>query len=112
VGSLWSGVTATAFGADRQVVPPSTPQAVNSAGIVEAGSSATEPVPAEPAAPPATSGQSNPQQTEVTCRMVKVTGSRVRKEKVCSTRGTTRNAQEWLRNQQDRGANEGVDPGG
>lgn len=44
---------------------------------------------------------------EMTCRMMKVTGSRVRKEKVCSTRGTTSNSQEWLRNQQDRGANEG-----
>lgn len=42
-----------------------------------------------------------------TCRTVKVTGSRVRTQKICTTRGSEQGSQEWLRDQQHRGTSEG-----
>jgi hypothetical protein len=42
-----------------------------------------------------------------TCRTVKVTGSRVRTQRVCTTRDSERGSQDWLRDQQHRGSSEG-----
>ena len=55
-----------------------------------------------PAAPVAPAAES-----EVVCRMVKVTGTRLRKERVCTSNVTREQSAEWLRNQQDHGNNIG-----
>lgn len=39
--------------------------------------------------------------------MVKVTGTRLRKERVCTSNVTREQSAEWLRNQQDHGNNVG-----
>lgn len=51
---------------------------------------------------------------EMICRNVRSTGSRVRKERVCTTRSTSKDAKDWLKRQQERGAtdNAGVNGGG
>ena len=59
-------------------------------------------VAAPPAAPVAPAAES-----EVVCRMVKVTGTRLRKERVCTSNVTREQSAEWLRNQQDHGNNIG-----
>ena len=41
---------------------------------------------------------------KMTCRTVKVTGSNLRKRKVCSTPDSQDGAADWIRAQQDRGA--------
>ncbi len=51
---------------------------------------------------------------ETICRDVRSTGSRLRKERVCTTRSTSRDFKDWLKRQQERGAtdNAGVNGGG
>ena len=41
---------------------------------------------------------------KMTCRTVRVTGSNLRTRKVCSTPNSEKNASDWVREQQDRGA--------
>ena len=78
---------------DAAVVTPS----VTAAGaVVVAPPAATSAAPAAPAA-----------ESEVVCRMVKVTGTRLRKERVCTSNVTREQSAEWLRNQQDHGNNIG-----
>ena len=60
-----------------------------------------------PATAPTVANAKPAAEQQVVCRVMKVTGSRLRTERVCSSRGTSDNAQEWLKNQQDHGANEG-----
>lgn len=43
------------------------------------------------------------QVAKMTCKTVKVTGSKVRSRKVCTTPDQTAGAGEWVRQQQDRG---------
>lgn len=61
------------------------------------------------AAGPATTGDAAKAGTAgaVVCRTVRVTGSRLRKERVCSSRSSTQDAQEWLKQQQEQGAHRG-----
>ena len=58
---------------------------------------------------PATSGDAAKTSTAgaVVCRTVRVTGSRLRKERVCSTQSSSQDAQDWLKRQQENGANRG-----
>jgi len=60
-----------------------------------------------PEAPPATAADATthalPGEAEVVCRTVRSTGSRLRKERVCTSRGATKNAQDWLKRQQTQG---------
>jgi len=89
------------------VTAPATPAPASTAPSSPTAPAAAPASTATPESASAAAGENRSVHDEMTCRMVKVTGSRVRKEKVCSTRGTTRNSQEWLRNEQDGGANEG-----
>lgn len=51
---------------------------------------------------------------EMICRNVRSTGSRLRKERVCTTRSSSKDSKDWLKRQQERGAtdNAGVNGGG
>lgn len=102
-----------AAAAVAQVAPSPEPAAVAPATTTAAPAAAPA---AAPVAAPATSGEpvaradagsDGKASTTPTCRTVKVTGSRVRTQKVCTTRDSERGSQEWLRDQQHRGSSEG-----
>ncbi|MEY4356880.1 MAG: hypothetical protein RL469_206 [Pseudomonadota bacterium] len=73
-----------------------TPPVTAAGAVVAAPPTMTSAAPAAPAA-----------ESEVVCRMVKVTGTRLRKERVCTSNVTREQSAEWLRNQQDHGNNIG-----
>lgn len=83
-----------------------TPPSVPSVPAVPSTSSTTETVAAEAVA----------SEPEMVCRQVKSTGSRVRKETVCVTRGGSQDARNWIKNQQNqalpRASNADVNGGG
>ncbi len=84
-------------GLAQQVESAAVTPPVSAAGaVVAAPPTATSAAPAAPAA-----------ESEVVCRMVKVTGTRLRKERVCTSNVTREQSAEWLRNQQDHGNNIG-----
>jgi len=101
---LWIALSSTAI-AQQQAVQP-TDAAATPAVSAPAASTPAAITPA-PAAAPAVANAKPAAEQQVVCRVMKVTGSRLRKERVCSSRGTSDNAQEWLKEQQDKGANEG-----
>lgn len=72
------------------------PVTSGSSASASAGSSATTASASAEAASPPTK--------KVTCRNEKVTGSSFRTRKVCSTPESESGSQEWVRNQQQRGA--------
>jgi hypothetical protein len=111
-----------AHGLPQAVDPP--PPAGNAAGTVTAAgapatvtesavattSTTAASAPAAPgsAAPgPAATTSTTAAAPPVVCRTMRVTGSRLRKERVCSSRSTTDDAQDWLKRQQENGANRG-----
>jgi len=65
------------------------------------------PAPPTPAAAAPQAAASAAPEAEIVCRMVKVTGTRLRKERVCTSNVTREQSAEWLRNQQDHGNNVG-----
>lgn len=73
-----------------------TPPVTAAGAVVVAPPAATSVAPAAPAT-----------ESEIVCRMVKVTGTRLRKERVCTSNATREQSAEWLRNQQDHGNNIG-----
>ena len=84
-------------GLSQQVESAAVTPPVNAAGaVVVAPPAATSVAPAAPAT-----------ESEIVCRMVKVTGTRLRKERVCTSNATREQSAEWLRNQQDHGNNIG-----
>lgn len=80
------------------------------AALVAAVAVAQTPPPNSPSAAPADApttatapaAEATASEPEVVCRKVKSTGSRVRQETVCITRGGSAAAREWLRNQQNQ----------
>lgn len=87
-------------GSAQQVETPATaPAAASTAAAATAAETASA-----AAAPPSTAAATEP---EVVCHMVKITGSRLRKERVCTSNVTREQSAEWLRNQQDHGNNIG-----
>ena len=82
-----------------------TPAAAPVAAATAAAAAATAAETASAAAaPPSTAAATEP---EVVCHMVKITGSRLRNERVCTSNVTREQSAEWLRNQQDHGNNIG-----
>ena len=65
------------------------------------------PAPPTPTAAAPQAAASAAPEAEIVCRMVKVTGTRLRKERVCTSNVTREQSAEWLRNQQDHGNNVG-----
>ena len=102
---LWIALSSTAI-AQQQAVQP-TDAAATPAVSAPAASATPAAITPAPAAAPAVANAKPAAEQQVVCRVMKVTGSRLRKERVCSSRGTSDNAQEWLKEQQDKGANEG-----
>lgn len=82
-----------------------SPAATNATAAVPVAAPAV-PAPATP--PPATSAPAEPVanpnlagETEVVCRTVRVSGSRLRKERVCTSRAGAQDAREWVKRHQD-----------
>lgn len=92
---------------DNAAGTPSTPGAP--AAVTESGAAAASSGTANGSAAPGPAATAStadaPQQ--IVCRTMRVTGSRLRKERVCSSRSTTDDAQDWLKRQQENGANRG-----
>lgn len=84
-----------------------------------AGETLTTPPTAAAGATPAETAPANAEAVKtaepaMVCRTVRVTGSRLRKERVCTTKSSSKDAQDWLQRQQEKGAtlNSDVNGGG
>ncbi|NBN90473.1 MAG: hypothetical protein EBU76_04470 [Gammaproteobacteria bacterium] len=101
IALLFAAATTSAQVSTDAATGQTTPAtaAAQSVTTTETNRANTEPAKAEP---------------ETICRDVRSTGSRLRKERVCTTRSTSRDVKDWLKRQQERGAtdNAGVNGGG
>lgn len=89
--------------AQQAETPTATPAPPTQAAATAAAAATTA---AAAAAAPQAAASTAPE-AEIVCRMVKVTGTRLRKERVCTSNVTREQSAEWLRNQQDHGNNVG-----
>lgn len=102
VASATEAATSSAAAVATTASPAAPPAATTSspASPATTGPATTEPATSGDAAKTSTAGA-------VVCRTVRVTGSRLRKERVCSTQSSSQDAQDWLKRQQENGANRG-----
>ena len=90
------GDTAAASAATSPAVAPAAAPATAPMAQAPATPAPATPAPAEPVANPNLAGE-----TEVVCRTVRVSGSRLRKEKICTSRAGAQDAREWVKRHQD-----------
>jgi hypothetical protein len=86
---------------------PGSATATPTAPPVSGGAPETAPATNDQAVPNMDGAADKGSAATTTCRTVKVTGSRVRTQRVCTTRDSERGSQDWLRDQQHRGSSEG-----